>query len=596
MKYTQYFPPVLLIVVVLAFDYAVYGSFHVPKYYAFLILTGFGYLIYASIHVIKKTSPPLQISLTLIEIIVGIRLLWLSATNPSMIITESDLSFLLIAGLFLCAVLVRQININMNNSLLIFLRSIWILALLQAVAGIVQWLTVVDFDPALYKTPLIGTIGPPNGYGIFLAAGIIAGITDTLLAYKRGRKRTAYLTCVPVLVLLAALYLNASRGATMGLITAACIVGVARLIIGRKIVFAAMVSIALISSGAVFYSLNPVSSEGRVMIWTISLPMFTDHFITGVGHGNFGYHYLDYQALYFSDPQNADHASRAAPLHQPHNEYLNAFIEGGVVNGLLFLSLWIIAFYRTFKSALRQKDIRHSFILYGMSGILIAVLVHAMVDDPFHVLPVAVMMYCLLGFVPGKNMITLHARTTGIKLFLLLVCVSAPAALLYKTVTEYPGYRHWLTGQHYAGVYQWQNALSSYEKAYRVLSGKHELQFHYGAAYVMGDKYAQGIDMMKKAVTGFADRNLYLSLSYALMNTNEIDEAIYYAEKVRAAFPDHLSPHLLLGELYYIKGDYERSRSSLLKCIHRETRVQSRDVEQIAHEARLLWDRYYGDL
>ncbi|MFU8862178.1 MAG: hypothetical protein ACNA8K_17360 [Cyclonatronaceae bacterium] len=48
--------------------------------------------------------------------------------------------------------------------------------------------------------------------------------------------------------------------------------------------------------------------------------------------------------------------------------------------------------------------------------------------------------------------------------------------------------------------------------------------------------------------------------------------------------------------LQYPAGDLERSKQSLLKCIHRETRVQSEQTLEISREARGKWDQYFGSL
>lgn len=60
----------------------------------------------------------------------------------------------------------------------------------------------------------------------------------------------------------------------------------------------------LIFSGMSLYMINPVSANGRYMIWAISWPMFTDYPIAGVGHGRFGYYYMDYQSSFFLSPEN----------------------------------------------------------------------------------------------------------------------------------------------------------------------------------------------------------------------------------------------------------------------------------------------------
>ena len=68
-----------------------------------------------------------------------------------------------------------------------------------------------------------------------------------------------------------------------------------------------------------------------------------------------------------------------------------------------------------------------------------------------------------------------------------------------------------------------------------------------------------------------------------------------HANLLHAMFPDQLRPHLFLGLIYHAQGKFEESRKSLLKCIRRETQIQSLAVERVVQEATAVWKRFYGD-
>jgi tetratricopeptide (TPR) repeat protein len=600
----RYFPPLLLAAVVLVFDPAAYGSFHAPKHMVFLILIPLGYLVFVLYSIQVKRNITLR--LTLIEILLVLRLIWLAATHPSKLPTGGDLGLLLLAGLVLCVLLVRQINPRVKPPILpgtdpghesilsVLIRSIWILALIQAGIGLFQWVAYVDPDQAVYKTVLIGTIGPPNGYGIFLAAGVIACIADNRYTRNHAVK---WITVIAACVIVFALLLNGSRGAIAGLICAGCLTVLLNSSrFKRPVLVYASVGIVIGIGIAVLYYINPVSADGRYMIWAISWPMFADFPFTGVGHGWFGFHYPDYQAAFFSNPANMQWSERAAALHQPHNEYLNAFIEGGLVNGILFIMIWGYSIIMTIRETLIQKDTRAGILYFCLTGILAAVLVHALVDDPFHVLPVAVIMYLMLGLIPAREWFTVTFHSSWSKTVLLLPALLCVLGMSVKAIDEYPAYWHWQNGLENARLYQWNDAVTWYTMAYEALPEKSELEFHMGAAYAMSGNYSEGINLINKALNRFRNRNLYLSLSYAYLQNGEIEPAIMYAEKAQAAFPDHLAPHLLLGELNYLAGYLERSKQSLLKCIHRETRIQSVRTFEISSEALQKWEEFFGSL
>ena len=166
---------------------------------------------------------------------------------------------------------------------------------------------------------------------------------------------------------------------------------------------------------------------------------------------------------------------------------------------------------------------------------------------------------------------------------------------LYKGIHQYHGYIEWEKGVEYTSNHRWKWAIDKYQKALERLPDKGELQFHLGSAMVMSDSYSRGIYFLEKSLQNFNDRNIYLSLSYANLKLRNFNKAENYAKVALSMFPDHLAPHLLLGEIYYKQGKNSESRVSLQKCINRRTHIQSEDVIQIACDAKRLWEKLYGD-
>ena len=121
-----------------------------------------------------------------------------------------------------------------------------------------------------------------------------------------------------------------------------------------------------------------------------------------------------------------------------------------------------------------------------------------------------------------------------------------------------------------------------------------ELQFHLGSAYVLSGKFYKGLALLQSSLKNYNDRKIYLSLSLGCLRTGNHIKAEKHAKRALAMFPDHLAPHLLLGQIYFKTGQYEKSRAELQKCINEETSRKSEKTAQIKREAQYLWQIYYS--
>lgn len=589
---------VIVLSVSLAVDPNAYRGYHVPKYSVYVIAIAVFFPVIITWLALQRA--PLAFSI--IEVLLVCRILWLVVTQPDL--AGTGFSFLLLTGALLVCLMVRNgcyayfggaTASSAGYSLITgFLVIVLVAAAVQALLGVMQTWRMSGFEHPLIKTVAVGTIGPPNGFGGFIAIGVASG--TALWFCTRNRLYRALLLAMHLL-LLSALWVNASRGAVLGLAGAGVLVTLLRLLLNypgllakpRQII--AGVGLALLLFGTVtlvLYYQNTASSEGRMMIWQISAHMAAEHPVTGVGHGRFGYYYLDHQGAWLQQHPLLVH--KAAPLHQPHNEYLNAFVEGGIPGGLLYLGIWIVALGGVIR-VLLDKHRKAPVALWGVLAVLSVIAVHSLVDDPMHILPIAAVAWMAMGLVPGLPNVSLKPGAWSP--LAALVVVIASGVVIHSVGDRYQGYRQWQQGQDAAKVLDWRTAVHHYEQGLEKLTGQGELLFHYGAARTHNGQPRRGIEVMELATMKIRDRNLSLSLAWAWLMQEDPEQALYHAHKAAYWFPDHLAPHLLLGEIYYELGEYEKSKDALLRCIHRQTTIQSNEVRRISREARKMWETWY---
>lgn len=88
-------------------------------------------------------------------------------------------------------------------------------------------------------------------------------------------------------------------------------------------------------------TINQSGSSARLYLWSNAINLIKDNPITGCGYGNYKIESKKYQYDFFNDFDYSKHA---------HNDFLQITAEAGVLTGLLFLSIFLIAFTYTLKT------------------------------------------------------------------------------------------------------------------------------------------------------------------------------------------------------------------------------------------------------
>ena len=187
-------------------------------------------------------------------------------------------------------------------------------------------------------------------------------------------------------------------------------------------------------------------------------------------------------------------------------------------------------------------------------------------------------------FVTGRIRIWVHTA----------IAIATVVGLLHGLGTFYSSRISWKKGIDYANERQWDKAIQEYTIASKLAGPVGELEFNFGSAQLFAGQITRSIVNLEAALTSYNDRNLHLSLAIAEMRQGNYAKARSHASMGLAMFPDHLAPHLILGEIYYYEGDTERSKKELLICINLETQIFSNDTFLIQRNAEQLWEEFYG--
>ncbi len=123
----------------------------------------------------------------------------------------------------------------------------------------------------------------------------------------------------------------------------------------------------------VIFSNHRSSLYSRIMIWRSALFILKNHWITGIGPGQFQTYYLNYQKYFPS------YLEWAVP--QPHNIFLAFWLQAGLIGLVGFLSL--VAWF--FQGALKtiQQNKKRAFVPFVLIAIMVYTLIHGLIDTTY---------------------------------------------------------------------------------------------------------------------------------------------------------------------------------------------------------------------
>lgn len=143
------------------------------------------------------------------------------------------------------------------------------------------------------------------------------------------------------------------------------------------------------------------SLEFRMTYWQVGLLIARDHWLLGVGPGNFGTVYGYYRFL------------DAHTVRMAHNDYLQAFVDTGVFGFILFVGFWVYFVVWGGARVLRESDRSTRFVLAGMYGGVLAFLVHAFFDFHFMNPSLAMLIFLVAGLFYARDSLSQESIETA---------------------------------------------------------------------------------------------------------------------------------------------------------------------------------------
>lgn len=582
-----------------AFDPAVHDAYLTPKEYALLLASAGAVVLWT---VVGRKAIGGSLRFTAIEAILAASILWGLIASPHWVAMRKGNQFWpLLAGLVLTVVVRQLFNPPKDDdargepgvrtiALADLMVAIWVVGSALAIHGLAQALAAGSFQPAdgSTKTTVISIIGTENGFGAFMAAGIIAAVT---LASQARRGPVRLLLAGGGLLQLVALLGNRSRGAVLGLVAAGLVI----LLLkthgwrGRRVGVAVLgVLVVIAVAGVLLHRLNPGSGRARLVAWQISGAMVSDRPFTGVGPGRYAREYDGYQAEFWRHPDYAEFDHRAAPRMKANSEPIQRLAEQGLPGGAFYLLLWACALGFLLRALLRREGT--SPFDRGLLALLVAILVHSLVDNVLQWTATLVIAHLGFGLLPAPVVFRADLRRARVRKLATGVAVAWTAVVAVKTGWEYSGYKLWVDARQPRA-----DGLEILKRAHQRLPSEPDLSYGLGVGLLRVGQPEQAAVVLQRGIEARDRDDLRLALAEALLELGWVDQAELNARKAAAGYPDRLRPRLMLARIHHAKGEDAQARSALASCIRRDTYYRSALVDAVVKEATLLWRSWYDD-
>jgi len=585
-----------LILVPIIFSESFNWSYNAPKYLVFHILVSFLLILFSQKSISLKINK-IDIFVTIFIIYIIINSIF---KGGGLLLRRVDTLLFIILFYYLLQLDFVGEKKNVHIFLKYFIIIHCILLGVLSIYGILQFFNIDIYNaPMIIKeSKVVATFGNPNNF-----AGYISAAFPYLLFSLRNNSYK-YIKCILMIltvVVISALILTISRGAWIALILGCILLYFDKIKqylinpLNNKYINYIIFCVLIVFSVFMFkylYEINPDSAKGRLLIWSISKNMILGNWIFGIGFGRFGVEYLDYQADFFKSCNNIDWYGWASNLQGAKNEFIQIFVELGIVGLFLFLII-LVMFIKLYRIKIIQnklKDYRTTIYPYMIVSIII-VLIHGLIDNPFDVLPISLLFIFNIGMLSNlsktenKNVIIVNINNNWIiKIFITMLFL----LVSFHTIQQARGFFYWRKGQEYVISGKWIQGINEYQKALKYLPNNGELKYYLGAAYSYTDQPQMAINLLTTSLRNYNDKNIYITRGYAYSKLKMYEMAKKDLFVALNMYPQLLLPRLWIAKILINQKDFNGAIYELKIIINSNPKIINDEVLKIKFEAQNL--------
>ncbi len=305
----------------------------------------------------------------------------------------------------------------------------------------------------------------------------------------------------------------------------------------------------------------------RLPLWEKTLKIASDHWMTGVGIGNWALVHLKYGQENFV-------LSSGALYMRPHNDFLWIASELGLPGLVVYFWLLVSVMFLILRMLQRQKDPWLGLTLFAIAVSIFAISGHAIFSFPRERIPPTMLIWFYLGIVSG-TWGTLDPKTkpgTRVALKSVLIpgiCFICLAASIYPVTRTYRAARAFYWALAFSNGKNWDAAQHAVERAVSLGVFDYRLLLLQAHAYAQDGKYEKALEASRGCLRYHPNSvEAYQRIGKLSILLNQLEaakEAFLRALELEplegSLYRDIAVTYRRLGQIKEAHGAYERAVS-----------------------------------
>ncbi|MDB4303984.1 O-antigen ligase family protein [Desulfosarcina sp.] len=498
---------------------------------------------------------------------------------------------------FMLSLLATILMIKSESVFELLLKGVIINSILFSVFGFAQYFenAFLSADPnALYEVK--GLMAHKNQFSISLFV-VLPFLLSGIVVFKKTWKKLAVFSTILVFILIMILQ---TRAVWLGLfisgvftiivfIMASSKKGIIqikgknkkRILSGGIAVVVLILLLVVVFPVGPFKSINErvstvfnpkyTSNEWRVEMWNATTKLVKDQPVTGVGAGNWKISVYPYYSEYL--PSVYRH------WRNPHNDYLLAFSEKGLLGLLAFVSIFFfLLFYgirNLYRSSSHKAFFVNSFLIFGVAGYMLVSFFSFPNERINHLIFVSLMAaYIISEFLKPK----LSTSNKGINKawFVMPILVGSYLAIHFGVIAinSEINLKKAMAAQMKK---DWKAMYFFAQKAYSKYApiephNSYPVAMYSGLASFSQGKFEVALENFKKSYQQHPTSiSVINNLGSVYGELGKLDSCIYYHSKTLEIFPHYDFGRVNLTKSYYVDKDYKKAYQTILHCDPKST-------------------------
>jgi tetratricopeptide (TPR) repeat protein len=354
-------------------------------------------------------------------------------------------------------------------------------------------------------------------------------------------------------------------------------------VISRKQLLLLFIGLLLFFPLLAFY-FKTDSSLGRMFIYKICFKMLGNHFMTGVGWGNFETAYGACQVAYFrSNAYTVKEFLLADNTRYAFNDYLQFIIENGIT-GVALLIAALILMVRGIKNVFANRT-KYQLLLLIATSQVIAIAIAAMFMHVFE------RWFFQVIFITSLLIIVFYSRLQIPGWAFLSIGLLTLCAVLWfhfgTYITHYNAYKNYNSAKELYSAGFTKESLATYKRLSVAL--QHDVYFNkdYAIALVGNGEYNVAIAVLKRVIRFNNSAAFYLKLAECYFQTGRYAMAEQAYETAINMVPNRFTGRYYLFDFYKKTGQVQKAIVIAQFISTMPVKIPSAQITQIKSELRL---------